>query len=262
MALSAATRTEDQARWLLRERPTYLVSARTTLLPLLQYCSARGIRPPGLRQVETLGAVLEPEVRELCHQTWGVPMVDTYTAQEVGYMALQCPDHEHYHMQAESALVEILDDAGRPCGPGTWGRVVVTPLHNFAMPLIRYDIGDRAEVGPPCPCGRGLAVLRRILGRARNMLTLPSGERVFPGFVNDWFEGFPISQFQIVQLARDHLETRIVPLRPFTGAEEERVRALLIERLGTPFRITISYHDEIPRSTGGKYEDFRSELEP
>ncbi len=82
-----------------------------------------------------------------------------------------------------------------------------------------------------------------------------------PGFVNDWFEGFPVSQFQIVQLARDHLETKIVPLRPFTEAEEERVRALLIARLGCPFRITISYHDEIPRSSGGKYEDFRSELD-
>jgi phenylacetate-CoA ligase len=55
---------------------------------------------------------------------------------------------------------------------------VVTPLHNFAMPLIRYAIGDYAEAGPPCACGRGLPVLARILGRARNLLTLPHGERI------------------------------------------------------------------------------------
>ena len=259
--LSAASGTDEQVLWLQREDPEYLLTLPTSLLELLRYCGARGLRFRNLRHIETLGGVLHAEVRALCREVLGVPVVDTYSAQEVGYMALQCPDHEHFHVQAESALVEILDDAGQPCGPGQWGRVVVTPLHNFAMPLIRYDIGDRAEVGPPCACGRGLAVLRRILGRARNMLTLPTGKRVMPGFINDWFEGFPVSQFQIVQLARDHLETRIVPLRPFTEAEEERVRALLIARLGCPFRITISYHDEIPRSSGGKYEDFRSELD-
>ena len=51
------------------------------------------------------------------------------------------------------------------------------PLHNFAMPLIRYAIGDLAEVGAACPCGRTLPVLRRVLGRTRDMLVLPSGEK-------------------------------------------------------------------------------------
>jgi phenylacetate-CoA ligase len=54
--------------------------------------------------------------------------------------------------------------------------VVVTTLHNFATPLIRYDIGDYAAIGEPCTCGRGLPVLTRILGRVRNMLALPNDE--------------------------------------------------------------------------------------
>jgi phenylacetate-CoA ligase len=60
---------------------------------------------------------------------------------------------------------EILDDADRPCAPGEVGRVVVSTLHNYAMPLFRYDLGDLAEVGPPCECGRTLPVLNRIVGR-------------------------------------------------------------------------------------------------
>ena len=56
-------------------------------------------------------------------------------------------------------------------------RVVISTLHNFAMPLLRYDIGDFAEVGDDCPCGRRLPVLKRILGRQRNLLCLPSGQR-------------------------------------------------------------------------------------
>jgi phenylacetate-CoA ligase len=59
----------------------------------------------------------------------------------------------------------VLDQRGNPRGPGEVGRVVVTPLNNFAMPLIRYELGDTAEVGAPCACGRGLPVLTRILDR-------------------------------------------------------------------------------------------------
>ena len=77
-----------------------------------------------------------------------------YSSQEVGYIALQCPENESYHIQAENVLVEILDDDGLPCEPGEVGRVVVTALHNLATPLLRYDIGDYAEVGSPCSCGR------------------------------------------------------------------------------------------------------------
>jgi phenylacetate-CoA ligase len=104
-------------------------------------------------------------------------MVDMYTCQEAGYLALQCPDHPHYHVQSENVLLEVVDDQGLPCAPGEVGRVLVTSLNNFATPLIRYEIGDYAEVGAACSCGRGLPVLKRIMGRYRNLLTLPDGTR-------------------------------------------------------------------------------------
>ena len=78
-------------------------------------------------------------------------------------------------MQAENVLLEIIDAAGNPLPPGNVGRVVITVLHNLAMPLIRYEIGDYAAFGGECTCGRGLPVLERIVGRARNMLRLPDG---------------------------------------------------------------------------------------
>ena len=109
-------------------------------------------------------------------EAWGVPLSDMYSGREVGYLALQCPQHDHYHVMSEGNFLEVLGDDGRPCQPGETGRVVVTTLHNYVMPLIRYEIGDFAEVGEPCPCGRGLPVLTRILGRQQNMLTLPTGE--------------------------------------------------------------------------------------
>src|SRR3546814_5152572 len=85
----------------------------------------------------------------LAREVWGLKIVDMYSTQEIGYLAFQCPQHDHYHVQAEAALVEVLNEAGESCRPGEIGQVVTTPLLNFAMPMIRYAVGDLAEVGPP-----------------------------------------------------------------------------------------------------------------
>src|SRR3546814_9182283 len=82
------------------------------------------------------------------------------------------------------------------------------------MPMIRYAVGDLAEVGAPCPCGRGLPVLTRILGRARDMLVYPDGRRAWP-LLGDMFytEITAIRQFQIVQHAIDDIEIKLVSTR-------------------------------------------------
>ncbi len=259
--LSIATTVDNQVRWLERENPEYLLTYPSNLLQLARHCRERGTTLPNLRGIETFAEVLQPEVREACREAWDVPVVDMYSAQEVGYMALQCPDHEHYHVQAESALVEILNDHGHPCRPGETGRVVVTPLHNFATPLIRYEIGDFAEVGGPCSCGRGLPVLRRILGRVRNMLTLPSGDKMWPVPLTAEYTAIaPVTQFQMVQRSVETIEMRLVTKRPLTSDEEGRLRTVVQKHLGHPFEIEFTYHDDIPRGASGKFEDFRSEL--
>jgi phenylacetate-CoA ligase len=170
---------EHQATWLRGLNPDYLVTHPTKLEHLARYCLAHGIKLPRLRQVMTVSEVLESEPVEACRAAWGVGVTDVYSTKESSYLALQCPEEGRYHVQSEGVLLEVLD-GDRPCGPGEVGRVVVTPLHNFAMPLIREELGDYAEVGEACPCGRGLPVLKRILGRVRNLATLPTGAQFFP----------------------------------------------------------------------------------
>ena len=261
IGLSITASAEQQAEWLQRQRPDYLLIFPSALSELLGYCRERAIAFPRLREVRTLSEVVGPELRAACRQTWGVPLTDMYSVQETGYLALQCPEHAHYHVQGEGVLLEVLDAAGRTCAPGETGRVVVTSLHNFAMPLVRYDIGDYAEVGERCACGRGLPVLNRILGRVRNMVTLPSGERYWPPVYGERYrEVAPIRQFQFVQKSLERLEVKLVADRELTAAEQGKLRDLIHQRIRYPFEITFTYHDEIPRGPGGKYEDFRSEL--
>jgi phenylacetate-CoA ligase len=189
-------------------------------------------------------------------------MTDIYSAQEVGIIAVQCPEHPTYHVQSESVLVEILDADGAPCRPGETGRIVVTDLMNFASPLIRYEIGDYAEVGEACPCGRGLPVLNRILGRSRNMLRLPSGDRLWPRYhVSRLTPIAPIRQVQLVQVSLQEIHVNLVVARPVTADEENALSESIGASLGHRFRLVFNYLDEIPRSPNGKFEDFRCDLD-
>jgi phenylacetate-CoA ligase len=250
-----------QMKWLEEQQPDYLLSHPTNVGALARRSIEQGMRLPRLREVRTSGEALDPEVRGLCREAWGVPVIDMYSANEVGYIALQCPGTEHYHVMAEGLLVEVLDDAGRACRPGETGRVVVTTLHNFAMPLVRYVIGDYAEVGVPCPCGRGLPVLTRVLGRVRNMLVLANGGRFWPAFgLRGLVEELRILQHQIVQKTTDLIEARLAVAAPLDAGQEERLRNQLLSRLPSGFQVRFVYCDGIPRNVGGKYEDFLSEV--
>ncbi|WP_420346061.1 phenylacetate--CoA ligase family protein [Pelagibius sp.] len=259
--LSIGSAVEDQADWLARQDADYLLTYPSNLRELLRHSRRTGQRYPTLRQVRTLSEVLSPAVRDLCQEVWGLEIADLYSTQEAGYLAFQCAEHGAYHVQSEVALLEVLDDAGNDCAAGAVGRVVVTPLHNFAMPMIRYAVGDLAEVGTDCPCGRGLPVLQRILGRARNMIVYPDGRRAWPLLGDFNYTEIPaIRQYQVVQKTVTDFEIRMVTERPLTEEEGTRVRTWLHERCGHPFNVTITYHDEILRGPSGKFEDFRSEV--
>jgi phenylacetate-CoA ligase len=254
---------ESQLDWLSRERPVYLLTYPSLAAELAKASLRLGIRLEGLLEVRTLGEALGPEVRALCREAWGVPLVDVYSAEEVGYIALQCPQHEHYHVQSENLVVEILDQAGAACAPGVAGRVVVTDLHNFASPLIRYEIGDYAEPGALCDCGRGLPVLRRVQGRVRNMLVTADGRRFWPAFGSRALADIPaVRQHQFVQKSFDLVEARLVTDGRLDAAQEEGLRRRILSRLPAGINVSLVYCTAIPRSASGKFEDFVSEVAP
>jgi phenylacetate-CoA ligase len=186
-----------------------------------------------------------------------------YSSQEVGYIALQAPGLEHMLAQSEVTLVEVVDDDGSPTKPGETGKVVVTPLFNFATPLVRYALGDYAVVGDASPCGRSLPVLRQVLGRTRNMMVTRDGRRIWPTFGTTTITDIaPVRQHQFVQLDYETLEARFVVKRPLTPEEEAHLRHHILKRLPDGMKLNFVYRDRIERSAGGKFEDFVSMVAP
>jgi phenylacetate-coenzyme A ligase PaaK-like adenylate-forming protein len=257
-ALKINTDIERQAEWLTEINPDYLLTYPNNLAALLQQFDQRGTRLTGLRQIRTLGETLADSVRDATREILKVEIADTYSSQELGTLAMQCPESGLYHTMAESHIIEVLDEHGKPCLPGQIGRIIITDLHNFATPLIRYQIGDYAEVCAACSCGRGLPTLKRIAGRERNMLLLPDGRRHWPlvGF-GHYRDIAPIRQYQLIQRNLESLEMRLVTDSPLSAEQEGRLAELVRASLGHAFQLQFVYFpDEIPRSRGGKFEEF------
>jgi phenylacetate-CoA ligase len=251
------------AAWLRREQPDYLRIAPILLKELSYHYLDQGLDPPRLKGIMSSAEVIAPDLRALARRVYGLELFASYGAREVGTIALQCPEHEHYHVQAEATLVEILDDEGRACAPGETGTVVVTPLHGFATPLIRYVIGDRAVAGGPCPCGRPHPVLKEVVGRTRDQVVLPSGARryLYFGGLGFWQFG-DIRQFQLVQKTFHELEVRLVVRRPLPEDVEAEVAKRAKAATSEHFSVALAYCESIPPAPSGKFQDFICEVDP
>jgi phenylacetate-CoA ligase len=257
--MEITTDIDTQIRNLVQFQPEYLITYPSNLQELLRHEEIAQIR--NLKLVRTLSESLPDGLREDLKAKLGAALVDIYSTNEIGALALQCPECDHYHIQSEHVLLEVLREDGSACEPGEIGRVVITSLHNFAMPLVRYSILDYAEPGEPCPCGRGLPVLKRILGRSRNLVAMPDGTRVWPAIsvaALTLAEVAPISQVQLIQHSVARMEARLVTARRLTVNEEQQVVRIIQESLRHPFHIQLTYLDAIPRSGGGKFETFIS----
>jgi phenylacetate-CoA ligase len=251
--------TGQQLDWLEKFRPAYITTFPSNAVMLARHARATGRTLPGLRGFNTYGEVMTDDARALCHEVFGTSVVDAYSCEEAGFMTMQCPHHQHHHVMSEACMLEVVDAKGKPCGPGEIGRIVVTPLHNFAMPLLRYEVGDYAEAGGPCACGRGLPVLNRILGRARDIVHMPDGqERLAFWGAQAVRQVQAIVQHQVAQVAPELMEFRLVSHRQLTPAEEEFLITGVHQNLGYPFKVRFVYMDDIPRAASGKYQDFVS----
>lgn len=258
-SLSITTDIEQQAIWLSQIDPEYLLTYPTNLAALLDQVQSGKLHLPRLREVRTIAETLPDGLREACKSLLGARLTDLYSSQEFGIIALQCPDSGLYHLQAESLIIEILDENGQPCRPGEIGRLVATDLHNYATPLIRYAIGDYAEAGPPCPCGRGLPTLRRILGRERNMLRFPDGRRHWPVFgIHRFREALPgLKQFQLIQHTLQRIDVHLVIDTPPAPDQVTTLASVIREALNHPFELDFTYQStEIARTAGGKFQEF------
>lgn len=173
-----------QYQWLKRTQPNYLLSHASNLRQLAELFRQHGAIP-SLEAVISIAEALPEEDRWEIESCMQLEVIDVYSCREVGYVASQCVRCGYYHVYDDNVILEVLDDDDQPCRPGETGRVVLTGLHSFATPIIRYEVGDRATLNdntdvPECWRIQGLGSLLAIDGRQLPSFRMLDGTRKDP----------------------------------------------------------------------------------
>jgi len=224
---------DEQVRRLARLTPDLIEGRPSSLWALAAEASRMGACLPRPRLIVAFGEVLHEPVRRAVETAFDCRVADYYNCEEVGNIAWECPHHEGtMHLNPATAILEVVDDAGRPTPLGEIGRVLLTNLFNRTMPFIRYDTGDRASsLGmAQCSCGFYGRSIGALDGRDEDFFRMPDGRMVTPRKVhlavvgilyqkdvgNELFRA--VHRMKIVQEAVDRIVLRVVPGPSYSDA--------------------------------------------
>lgn len=205
---------------------------------------------------------LYPYQRETIERVFGTKVFNTYGSREFMLIAAECEKHEGLHVSAENLLVEIIKDDGTPAREGELGKIVVTDLHNFGMPFVRYEIGDLGvATAKKCSCGRGLPLLADVVGRSVDMLKTPEGKMVTGVFFPHLFKDFPeIQRFQVIQERLDFIVIKLVALDRIPDGAMRRIETEVKKVMGPNMTVSYEIVPDIPLNATGKHRVTISKL--
>ncbi len=205
--------------------------------------------------LSTAGTLTEP-MREVIEDAFETTVLDKYGSREVGTVACECPEQEGLHVFSHTHYVEIVDDNGEPVDPGEEGKLVITPLTNYTMPLIRYEIGDMAvKAETECPCDLPFPTIESVTGRVTDHFVTTEGKMVYPGYLRKQLYHEPwVKKYQIQQTERGRLVYRIVLDNGKPPQETiDNVTTETQSLLGDEMTVEFEYVDQIEASESGKF---------
>ncbi|MCC7478122.1 phenylacetate--CoA ligase family protein [bacterium] len=204
-------------------RPKILYGYPASLHGFVLSALEQGLEPIPVWRLMTTGEQLNETQKEAIAQYFGVTVCERYGSREFGSMAHQC-EHGVWHIHQEHLHFEVRLPDGRISDSGT-GDLLVTSLHNFTMPLIRYEIGDMANLTPAdCQCGRGLRTFHSLLGRPSEFIYTPSGAWINANHYHVLLRDEPVRHFRFIQDTPGELRMLIVPLAEMTPERLELLR--------------------------------------
>jgi phenylacetate-CoA ligase len=240
---------DEPMSWInkLREwKPQVLYGFSATLKLLGKTILEKEIEGINPRIVISTSGVLDKSTRSILNQAFQTRVFDYYGSWEGGNIAWECPQCSGLHINSDMVIVEVLKD-GKPVPAGQEGEVIITNLHSYAMPFIRYRQEDVIVMSEKEPiCGRPFPLIKHIRGRIVDIITLPSGKRIPPhlfGNVLDDIRG--VKQWRVIQEKRNLLSIEIVPVsnynKDLTLIIEEKIRNIV----GYHIKISIPFVKKI-----------------
>lgn len=245
-------------------RPKYLKGVASALYFFAFWVQQKNVDDVAFRAVFSTGEMLTERYRALIEQVFHCKVLDTYGHMERTVAITQCAEGG-YHINSDYGLMELVDT--QPLGEGlNIGTVVGTSLHNLAMPLIRYEVGDFVEFydnPPKCTCGRKLPLIKAIHGRHEDVIITPDERIITSIYITlNLVKGFDFGQF--LQEKTNCLQVSLIKSRDFKAADEDAFLQVLRNFVGYDMDIKLSYikPHQILKDASGKTPIVISKLKP
>jgi len=241
-------------------RPKQILAYVESIYELACYIEKKGLKVFTPQAIIVSAGTLFPDMRQTIERVFKTPVFNRYGSREVGDIACECKSHNGLHVSFYTHYVEILRPDATQAMPGETGEVVITSLTNYAMPLIRYRIGDLASWAiEPCDCGCTWPLLKEVAGRVTDLFTMRDGSKIYSGYFRrilyyrDW-----IKKYQFIQENLDYIRVLIVPKYDGISKEShdneiEEIRQGISHVMGEGCKVEFEFVDEIPVTVSGKY---------
>jgi len=261
-------RIEDIIGVLNATKPAFVSGYAEPIYILANFINQRGADLKfSLKGISTTADPLPSFKRKEIEEAFRCEVFDQYGCTEVNSLGFECEEHMGFHIPIERVHIEFLDpEDDCVISAGETGKIVVTCLENYGMPFIRYnteDLGIRKE--EPCSCGRNLPLMGSIVGRTADLIRLPNGGIVYPGFFDyaleelEWIAKYGIVQFQVVQKKLDYIVLKIQSQKKPSHQALASFTSLVTKHIGNvAFEIEIV--DQIPVTASGKRKYTISEV--
>jgi phenylacetate-CoA ligase len=243
-------------------QPLFIMGYPSALYLLARYIEKQGSPRLYIQKIIPAGEQLYDYQKKLIERIFQCETFTSYSSWEVYNIAAECEEHRGYHIAAEDVIIEIVDDEGKPVPAGVEGRVLATNLHNYAMPFIRYDIGDIGVLSDEaCPCGRELPLLVSLKGRTTDIILTKSG-RAISGLAllgASFMRLLASAGVEHIQVVQEHLEeitVKLVVPSEQTQENRDRLSSEVISRyeniFGDEMDIIVQFDNEIIPTPSGK----------
>jgi phenylacetate-CoA ligase len=202
-------------------KPDIIQAYPSAMEILARFALERGEKLPKPKAIILTAEPLYEYQRTLIQNVFKASVFNQYGARETGLIGTEC-QHGSIHLNILSGVIEVVPFRNNKDDSKGFGEIVVTDLANYAMPFIRYKIGDVGELSSDvCPCGIGLPLLRSLDGRTTDVFSLPDGSLVpgvsLTGRVVSANPG--VKQLQIIQEEIGRIRVNIIKAENFTNQD-------------------------------------------
>jgi phenylacetate-CoA ligase len=247
-------------------KPQYLTSRGSYIRDLFNYMAQNNLKLPDLKVVTYTADHLRPEMRKMIEERF-CPVFSSYSAVETGIIGFECKAQRGHHLNIDACAVDLIGRDGSPVSPGKEGEVIVSNLVNEGMVLLNYRLGDLAvmvEDTEDCECKRHLPLLKNLIGRIDDMITLRDGTILNPRMFWLLFKKMnQILQYKLIQEDFDTYHLSCI-LRNRNMNETDALEKILMKELqrllGEDSSIKVHFVSKIPLPPGGKPRSIESKI--